>query len=119
MEEEKISLKNCQDDQILSWELTNLKVNQFKERVKKIFSKDNYALQALMNQLQIPEVNHQQLGDWLGRGISCETLKPGAKGWQKGKVKININVTIEFIPDEPEIQKIESPLDEFRPGKFQ
>lgn len=118
MEEEKIFLKNCQDDQVLSWPQTNLKVNQFKERLKKIFSNENHALRNLMSQLQIPEVNYQQLEDWLGQGISCETLKPGAKGWQKGKVKININVTIEFIPDEPEIAEPESPLDDFRSGKF-
>ncbi|WP_026733035.1 KGK domain-containing protein [Fischerella sp. PCC 9605] len=42
---------------------------------------------------------------WLGEGQSCEILKPGAKDWQKGKIRI----TLEFYPDEPE-----SPLDELR-----
>lgn len=56
--------------------------------------------------------------DWLGDGIDCEILKIGAKGWQKGKIKIRVNV--EFCPDEPEIEKApeitepESPLDDIR-----
>ncbi len=28
-------------------------------------------------------------------GLDCEVLKPGAKGWQKGKVKISL----QFCPD--------------------
>lgn len=42
---------------------------------------------------------------WFGEGIDCEILKPGAKSWQKGKVR----VILEFCPDEPE-----SPLDDIR-----
>lgn len=42
---------------------------------------------------------------WLDEGQSCEILKPGAKYWQKGKVRISL----EFCPDEPE-----SPLDDLR-----
>ena len=112
MEEEQISLKNCKDDQVLSWEQTNLKVNQFKERVKQAFA-IRY-LSSLMNYLQIPDVNYQNLGKWLGEGIDCEILKPGSKGWQKGKIKLNVNVTIEFVSDKPELEETESPLDDFR-----
>lgn len=107
MKEEQITLKNCKDDQVLSWEQTNLKVNQFKERVKKIFSNQNHTFCHMMSQLQIPEINSQQFGKWLDEGIDCEILKPGAQGWQKGKVKLHINVTIEFCPDESEIEKQE------------
>ncbi|NJL83256.1 MAG: hypothetical protein HC890_10420 [Chloroflexaceae bacterium] len=39
------------------------------------------------------------------KGISVELLKPDAKGWRKGKLKL----CIQFIPDEPE-----SPLDDVR-----
>jgi len=54
----------------------------------------------------------------LGDGIDCEILKIGAKGWQKGKIRIRVSV--EFIPDEPEIEQTpetthpESPLDDIR-----
>ncbi|MGK7920709.1 MAG: KGK domain-containing protein [Trichodesmium sp.] len=33
-------------------------------------------------------------------GLECEILKPGTKGWQKGKIKVELNV--KFYPDEPE-----------------
>lgn len=39
------------------------------------------------------------------KGILCEVLKSGAKGWQKGRIRLNI----EFCPDEAE-----SPLDDIR-----
>jgi len=55
---------------------------------------------------------------WFDKGLDCEILKVGAKGWQKGKIRIK--VTLEFIPDEPEIEQTpeitqpESPLDDIR-----
>ncbi|MGA9380612.1 MAG: KGK domain-containing protein [Phormidium sp.] len=60
---------------------------------------------------------------WFYTGIDCEILKPGAKNWQKGKVRIR--VSLEFCPDEPEIEEEslsnqlgvdppESPLDDLR-----
>lgn len=54
-------------------------------------------------------------------GIDCQILKIGSKGWQKGKLQIEINkkfkagrtqVCIKFCPDEPPGQK--SPLDDIR-----
>ena len=50
--------------------------------------------------------------DAFGNGLDGEVLKIGAKGWQKGKLKIR--VTAEFYPDEPEISEPESPLDDIR-----
>ena len=61
---------------------------------------------------------HQQLSSkyrtdlWLKDGEECEILRAGSSGWQKGKIKLKINVTLEFIPNEPEA--IESPLDDVR-----
>lgn len=46
---------------------------------------------------------------WFYQGEECEILRSGSKGWQKGKIKIN--VTLNFIPDEPEDK---SPLDDVR-----
>ncbi|MEA5618482.1 KGK domain-containing protein [Cronbergia sp. UHCC 0137] len=53
----------------------------------------------------------------------CQLLKVGGKGWQKGRIKINLSilpdrrsmkysVDLEFCPDEPETP--ESPLDDLR-----
>jgi hypothetical protein len=59
--------------------------------------------------------------EWFANGITGQVLKYGANGWQKGKVRISL----EFCPDEPELQKAstpdqlvssdpESPLDDIR-----
>ncbi len=54
-------------------------------------------------------------------GIDCQVLKIGSKGWQKGKVQIEVNknrksgetqTSIKFCPDELPEQK--SPLDDIR-----
>ncbi|EAZ90202.1 KGK domain-containing protein [Crocosphaera chwakensis] len=45
-------------------------------------------------------------------GQNCEILQIGSNGWKKGKIRLK--VSLEFIPDEPEIKKIESPLDDIR-----
>ena len=54
-------------------------------------------------------------------GIDCQVLKIGSKGWQKGKLKIEVNknikseeteASIKFCADEPPEQK--SPLDDIR-----
>ncbi|MBW4665182.1 MAG: hypothetical protein KME01_13430 [Chroococcus sp. CMT-3BRIN-NPC107] len=60
---------------------------------------------------------------WFSDGKDCEILSIGAKGWQKGKLRIKF--TLEFCPDEPEVIEItqskeiennqpESPLDDIR-----
>lgn len=38
---------------------------------------------------------------WFEQGKECEILRAGSPGWQKGKIRINVN--LEFIPDEPEV----------------
>ena len=54
-------------------------------------------------------------------GIDCQIIKIGSKGWQKGKVQIEVNkniksgethTSIKFCADEPLEQK--SPLDDIR-----
>jgi len=49
--------------------------------------------------------------------IDCQILRIGAKGWEKGKLRIQGNlitkeVCLEFCPDEP--KQPESPLDDIR-----
>ncbi len=49
---------------------------------------------------------------WFDKGAKCQILSAGANGWKKGRVKINVSV--EFIPDDPEPSQYQSPLDEIR-----
>ncbi len=62
--------------------------------------------------------------------IKCERLILGSKSWQNGKLRIrayiesfsdeknqenlNVQITLEFSPDEPEITEPESPLNDIR-----
>lgn len=62
----------------------------------------------------------QEQQSWFGEGLDCKLLKPGAKSWQRGKVRI----TLEFCPEDLEVtpeanNNIEqngsaSPLDDIR-----
>lgn len=56
---------------------------------------------------------------WFGQGLECKLLKPGAKSWQRGTVRISL----EFCPEDLEVTAEESkvnetngssPLDELR-----
>ncbi|MBD1920822.1 hypothetical protein H6F77_06950 [Microcoleus sp. FACHB-831] len=60
---------------------------------------------------------------WFREGKDCEVLRIGVNGWKKGKMRIKL--TVEFIPDEPEIPETpaskepeisqpQSPLDDIR-----
>ena len=57
--------------------------------------------------------------------MDCEILKLRAEGWQKGRIRIKLNVSIEFCPNEPSVEETqasnkleislpESPLDDIR-----
>ena len=37
----------------------------------------------------------------LNNGKKCEILQAGSAGWQTGKLKLKINLTLEFIADRP------------------
>jgi hypothetical protein len=132
--EDKFSLQNCADDDVLSFgsamfkvdklrqEVSNL-LNEYKlgEQLSKSFSSQN--LQINVGQGQANR-NYAALYErWFGNGIDCEILKLGAEGWKKGKVRMKLQVSIEFCPDEPEVEETqasneitqaESPLDDLR-----
>ena len=83
------------------------------------------SISSLMSNLPINEGTIIPGGDinWNSpqEGINCQVLKIGSKGWQKGKVQIEVNknlksgetqTSIKFCPDEPLEPK--SPLDDIR-----
>ena len=80
-------------------------VNEFLTEMKK----------ALQSQLTDEKEN------WLTNGIDCKILKPGAKSWQRGKVKITLEFEAENIEVKESDQNNElednqeiSPLDDLR-----
>lgn len=129
--QEKISLQNCGEDDVLSCKGHVRKLRSLMDGLQGLFSEYklgeeicktfnmNLGTELVMENgkyrnIPIPNIN------WFFDGIDCEVLKIGSKGWQKGKVKINLQVSLEFCPDEPEIEETpvsnepESPLDDIR-----
>ena len=49
---------------------------------------------------------------WFDDGEKCEILKAGSSGWQTGRLKLKVKLSLEFIPDE--IEDVQSPLDDVR-----
>jgi hypothetical protein len=130
--QEHIFLENYGNDDVFSFQSTIFKVSKLRQVMSSAVSNQlESALQELCKtqQLQIntmkynPQSRSSGQQQWFRDGIDCETLKIGAKGWQKGKVKIR--VILEFCPDEPEVEETpqnnesetsqpESPLDDLR-----
>lgn len=110
-------MEKCVDDDVI----------QLKDAIYKIGKLKNAIEYGLRDSNKIPSSLFQALKEWgissnsltitttqniLTNGIDAEILRISAKGWQKGTFKIN--VTLEFIPDEPDNSQPESPLDDLR-----
>ena len=104
-------LSNCDDKDVIA--LTSTGLFYIKKLCKLVSSSlDRSVINILVNSIT-QKLNRQcDAKLWFEDGESCEILKAGASGWQKGRIKLKINLTLEFIPDEPEIEK--SPLDDVR-----
>ncbi|AFZ33747.1 KGK family protein [Stanieria cyanosphaera PCC 7437] len=108
-------LKQCKDDDVLSFGEQLLKVGKIKQAITEAFKTviPNQLYEYLKNSPHkihiIPmRPNFGQANDiWFEEGVKFSILRAGSKGWQQGKIKIK--VTLEFEPD-----KTESPLDEVR-----
>ena len=132
--EDKFDFHNCGNDDALSFGRAMLKVEKLKQTVNRVLPE--YGLGETLNKSLIEQQltievnfdnNRQRFSydKWFGQGIDCEILRVGAQGWKKGKIKLKLNVTIEFCPDEPEVEETpennqleisqpESPLDDLR-----
>ena len=116
-------LEECRNDDVLCHQQDLFKVGIFKNAIITAFNtvipnklQEELARQNLHIQPKklIDEGRRKRLVDinnnvWFKEGVNFEILRANSKGWQKGKIKIN--VTLEFIPDAPE--EI-SPLDDVR-----
>ena len=105
---------NCSDDTVVSWKETTFKVSLLKKKIREALSVDK-PLGAVYEVIRY-SIDHSSYKQMLSEGIDCEILEPGAKGWQKGKMRLQVNVEVAPIPDkpEPETTEPESPLDDLR-----
>jgi hypothetical protein len=131
--EDKFDFHNCGND-ALSFGRAMLKIEKLKETVNRVLPE--YGLGETLNKslkeqnlnIDLPIDTRQQrflYENWFSEGIDCEILRVGANGWKKGKIKLKLNVTIEFSPDEPKVEETsennqleisppQSPLDDLR-----
>ena len=132
--EDKFDFHNCGNEDALSFGNAMLKVEKLKETVNGVLPENglgetlNRSLSQQKLDIDVGLTTDQTrylYEKWFGEGIDCEILRVGANGWKKGKIKLKLNVTIEFCPDEPEFEetpennesetsKPESPLDDLR-----
>lgn len=98
-------------DSVLFIRESSVKIEVFVRKMKHFLSTEGFKDLFSM----IPSIANlpYEGSQWFNQGVSCQLLEVG-KGWRKGKVKINI--TLEFIPDEPETEtnKNDSVLDDIR-----
>jgi KGK domain len=132
--EDKFYFHNCGNDDALSFGEAMLKVEKLKETVNRVLPENELGetLNSLLGRQKLDidvglttDQTRYLYENWFGQGIDCEILRVGAQGWNKGKIKLKLNVTIEFCPDEPEVEETtennesetsqpESPLDDLR-----
>ena len=113
--EDNSYLPNCGDDDALQFESNMFRVRKVREAVKFAFTNPNVLPpDKIEDALRQKEVNlkKENIIHSLTNGANCEVLRLGAKGWQTGKFRIRVSV--EFCPDEPEINQSEWSLDPMR-----
>lgn len=114
---EKISLHNIGEDDVMSTNDGTITVDEFVALWQNGLEKLEKQLSDSLYQGSV----------WFRDGMDCKVLKIGAKGWEKGRVRVNFDIKIglEFCPDKLEIKRtasssaaeidqLESPLDELR-----
>jgi hypothetical protein len=113
--------------EIASRKFSDIMLNN-KQTVRKWTPQESPPVKSIIDWMQSLPINEETTipaGDinWNSpqEGIDCQILKIGSKGWQKGKLKIEVNrsfhsgqtqTSIKFCHEEPPEQK--SPLDDLR-----
>jgi hypothetical protein len=100
------------DDVIAFYADSLLKVSKIKYTIKSFIK--NSLLKEIQEHFKKRGITGEIINNYdiFRNGQECEILQVGSNGWTKGKIRLKIS--LEFIPDEPEINKIESPLDDIR-----
>ena len=108
--EDNFKLEKCSENDALEFKSGTYRIQKIIENIKIVL---NEKLSGhLYEQLKAKNVNITSHNLWFNNGIDCEILKVGSTGWEKGKVRLK--VSLEFIADELEEVKSDSPLDDIR-----
>lgn len=102
-------LQKCNENDVLSFGGNDMiKFGQFNRVLENSFSpsapKYSKVTTAINEHFKSSGAKIDYAGDVIApNGIHCEILRIGSKGWQKGRIRVK--VTLEFIPDDPEMKK--------------
>ena len=112
-------LQKCNSKDVISFGHENwLSVERIRSTISQALHNNvsNYMTKYILEILNFNnnQKNYGIIQSLFFQGTECEILKAGSQGWQKGKLKIN--VTLEFIPDEPEVEQ--SLLDDIRQAEI-
>lgn len=109
-------LKECNNDDVIAFTDKLYKIEVIKSSVEDFlenaeYNSAAYHLSEKLTNFGI-EINRNIALNLLNEGLDSEVLRIASNGWKKGKLKLKMS--LEFIPDEPEISEYESPLDDIR-----
>lgn len=108
------NFENLKDEDVVSVYAGQILITNTTFTVNEFMSALEQAVSSRVENLKEEKIN------WFRDGLDCKMLKPGAKSWQRGKVRL----TLEFAPEVLEVEtldsnqsengKSESPLDDIR-----
>jgi hypothetical protein len=108
MSEPSVDISKLADGVIAFGQETYM-ISRFDNSVNSCFSRFDQMGNELTNYLNNTRgiksnVSNQDRSNWFNdKGISCSILSPETNGWQKGRVRVKLQVTVEFYPDNPEL----------------
>lgn len=119
-------LQKCKDDDVLEIDSQMVKLSKFSSDANLAFSwsSNKNALLGIVNYFKSINFSNTNIRQLINDdGIEASILCIGSQGWKKGKIKLK--VTLEFCPDQSEVEEIAesnstannqevSPLDDIR-----
>ena len=104
-------LSSCDDQDVISFDSKDpIYISKLFALVASAF--EGHIIHYISNSITQKLTNKCDAKLWFEDGEKCEILKATSSGWKTGKMKLKINISLEFIPDQPEQDK--SPLDDVR-----
>lgn len=92
-------LSSCNSKDVISFGSRVFTLRQLLSRISSAFNKPvvNTISKSIERQLEQTCDANLLLND----GNRCELLTVGSSEWQKGRIKLKVNLTLEFVADEP------------------
>lgn len=111
--ENNFELQQCSENDVMEFDNETYRVRKIINAMSRVFKEvlGKQLFESLKNNsINIYPGYHEGsksivYSNYFSDGVDCEILKVGSDSWRKGKFKIN--VSIEFIPDEPETEPSE------------